>query len=396
MSLTERSQRDNALMLIAAYAMLAAVAGLAFARAPADGIRWTSLVLCALFALAMARMPGPDAPAWHGHLYLAVQACLATTLMIIHEDWTIFTLLFFILSGQAVLILSPRLGSVWIAGFAAISVIIGLFRWGWTGGLLAVLLYAAGYAFFGLFAYAFSRADAARRESEALLAELRKAHNQLQQYAARVEELAVVEERSRVAREMHDTLGHRLTVAAVQLEGAQRLCSREPERASQMVGTVRVQVSEALKELRATVATLRRPIEADLRLRDSLSRLVSHFEEATSLAVFQDLPEEMPLLPSTHRLALYRAAQEALSNVQHHAQAQRVWLLLTVQEGSITLLVGDDGQGPTLRATSPGFGLRGLRERAAQLQGDMHLEPRPGGGTQLTFRLPLAEEAVDE
>jgi signal transduction histidine kinase len=382
-------------MLIAAFAMLAAVTGLGFARAPSDWVRWTSLILSILFGLVMFRMPRPGSPEWHSHLYLAVQAGLVTALMIVHEDWTIYTLLFFILSGQAVLVLSPRLGSAWIAGFAVISAVVGLIRWGWTGALLAVLLYAAGYAFFGLFAYALNRAEAARSESQALLADLQEAHQQLQQYAARVEELAVVEERNRVAREMHDTLGHRLTVAAVQLEGAQRLCAMEPERAALMVGTVREQVSEALRELRATVATLRIPIEAELRLRDSLTRLVSHFEEATNLTVFQDLPEEMPPLSSTHRLALYRAAQEALSNVQNHAQAKHVWLLLTADESSVTLMVSDDGRGPTLTAPVRGFGLRGLRERAAQLQGDMHLEPRLGGGTQLTFRLPLAQETAD-
>jgi signal transduction histidine kinase len=191
---------------------------------------------------------------------------------------------------------------------------------------------------------------------------------------------------------MHDTLGHRLTVASVQLEGAQRLCPTDPERAASMVGTVREQVREALGELRSTVATLRTPIEADLQLRSSLRRLVTHFEEATDIAVHRLLPEVIPDLPSEQRLALYRATQEALTNIQRHAEASQVWLVLTVSDDAITLLVSDDGQGLTFSGKELGFGLQGMRERAAQLGGDLHLEPRRGGGAQLSFRLPLPQE----
>ena len=94
-------------------------------------------------------------------------------------------------------------------------------------------------------------------------------------------------------------------------------------------------------------------------------------------------------MTDTHRLALYRAAQEAMTNVQRHAGAVQVWLVLTAHEGSVTLLVGDDGRGVSLSGEQTGFGLRGLRERAAQLDGELHVEPRPGGGTQVSFRLPL-------
>ncbi len=256
-------------------------------------------------------------------------------------------------------------------------------------GLVALFLYGVMYAFAAAFANALVRANDARRESQALLVELQEAHEQLQEYALHAEEMAVVEERNRLAREMHDTIGHRLTVASVQLEGAQRLCSRDPERAAGIVGTVREQVREALGELRSTVATLRTPVEADLQLRSSLARLMADFEQATGLTVHQVLPEEIPDLPDAHRLALYRAAQEALTNVQKHADAQQVWLVLGKDDEAVTLLVGDDGQGLSLSNEQKGFGLRGLRERAEQLGGELHLEPRSGGGTQLSLRLPL-------
>jgi signal transduction histidine kinase len=261
--------------------------------------------------------------------------------------------------------------------------------------LIALFLYGVLYTFGAAFASALARADAARRESQSLLAELQEAHRQLQEYALRGEELAVVEERNRLAREMHDTLGHRLTVASVQLEGAQRLCSADPERAASMVGTVREQVREALSELRSTVATLRTPVEADLRLPSSLRRLAAYFEEVTSLTIHQVLPDEMPDLPGAHRLALFRAAQELLTNVQRHAEASQVWLVLSASDEAVKLLVSDDGRGLSVSAEQAGFGLRGLRERAAQLGGELHLEPRRGGGTQASFRVPLPGEESD-
>jgi signal transduction histidine kinase len=194
---------------------------------------------------------------------------------------------------------------------------------------------------------------------------------------------------------MHDTLGHRLTVAAVQLEAAQRLCPSDPERAAGMVGTVREQVSEALRELRATVATLRTPVEADLELGSALRRLAEQFERATGLEIHRVVPDALPSLPDPHRLALYRAAQEALTNVQRHAGAEQVWLVLSVSGADITLLVSDDGRGLRLSHGEAGFGLRGLRERAEQLGGAVHLSPRSGGGTQLSFSLPLSQESQD-
>jgi signal transduction histidine kinase len=99
--------------------------------------------------------------------------------------------------------------------------------------------------------------------------------------------------------------------------------------------------------------------------------------------------EELPDLPDTHRLAVYRAAQEALTNIQRHAEASQVWLVLAGDGGAVTLLVGDDGKGLSLSGDQAGFGLHGLRERAAQLGGEMHVEPRRGGGTQVSFRVPV-------
>ncbi len=392
--MTKASRWENIGFHLAGYGVLVTVAVVALLNAPSAGMRWLQAAILLTFGILQARVPDETKPVGHAHLYLGVQGTLVALLILLQPGWTMFPMLYFPLSVQAILLLSFIPGIFWIALYSAISVGSIALSQGWQAGLLALFAYGGGYLFFGSFAHALVRAEKARRESQELLAELQEAHGQLQEYARRVEELAVVQERNRLAREMHDTLGHRLTVAAVQLEGAQRLCAQDQERAAQMVSTVRDQVREALAELRSTVATLRTPIEADLQVRSSLQRLVGDFEQATGLTVHRVLPDSLPDLPAAHRLALYRAAQEALTNVQRHAQASQVWLVLNISPNDITLIVGDDGQGLTFEAGKTGVGLLGLRERAELLGGHLHLEPRRGGGAQFSFHLPLPKTEV--
>lgn len=379
---------------VTSYLAIGASAAVGFMLAPSATVRWIIGILLSVMAVLQLFVPNARSPKWQVHLYLGVQCIIPAALMFVLPGWTMFPILYFPLSVTAVLYLPTRIGSCWIVVFTLIT---GL-SFGITGvatdGLMALVIYGGVNAFFGAFANAMVRADNARRESQALLAELQEAHRQLQEYALRAEEMAVVQERNRLAREMHDTLGHRLTVASVQLEAAQRLCQQDQEKAASMVGTVREQVREALRELRGTVATLRTPIEVDLQLCSAILRLIGYFENATGLTVHRVLPAEIPDLPEPYRLALYRTAQEALTNTHKHAGARQVWLVLASSRSTVTLTIGDDGRGITRHAEQTGYGLQGLRERAVQLGGELHIEPRRGGGTELSLQLPLLPAAA--
>jgi signal transduction histidine kinase len=390
------TRRENIGFMVASYAVLVAAGVVAMKfEPPTDPIlRWIIIGLLVAIGLVQLRVPRRGSPPWRNYAYLALLGAMVAALMFIQPGWTMYPVLYIAPITVSILNLPLRQGATWIAAYTLLTSASFAVRISLTEGLIAVFLYGTLYAFIGAFAGALSRADTARRKSQSLLAELQAAHEQLQEYALRAEEMAVIEERNRLAREMHDTLGHRLTVASVQLEAAQRLCPTDSERAASLVGTVREQVREALGELRSTVATLRTPVEADLQLRSSLRRLMGHFESATGLTIHRILPEEMPALPDKHRLALYRAAQEALTNVQKHAGAKQVWLVLSVRDSVVTLLISDDGRGIS-NGEQAGFGLHGLRERVDLLGGEMHIEARPGGGTQLSFRLPLPGEDGD-
>lgn len=392
------TRTENRWFLITSYVILVAagVVGFRFDPPVTATERWAVVILLAAIAILQMLKPTGEGPVWRAHLYLAAYGSLVATLMFLQPGWTMYPVLFVSPITWGILVLPLRQGAYWIAAFTlatAASFTVGIDA---GEGLIALFLYGVLYTFMGAFASALARADAARRKSQSLLAELQQAHEQLREYALRVEELAVVEERNRLAREMHDTLGHRLTVASVQLEAARRLCPSDSERAANMIDTVREQVREALGELRSTVAALRAPIEADLHLRSALTRLADHFEKATGLKVHRVLPEEMPPLADSHRLAIFRAAQETLSNIQKHAEAGQVWLVLAVGGEAITLLVSDDGKGLSSNSERAGFGLQGLEERAGQLGGELNVEPRTGGGLQISFRLPLSREPDDD
>lgn len=383
------------LLYVTAHLSLAAVMVVELAIRPVAGDVGLLTSLLVAFGLLLTAKPYVQPRSWQLHLFLAVQTAIISGTLTLRTGSEMLPMLFCILAVIAALALPLRSTALWIIAFIIINTFHCSLAEKWHYNMLVSLPYAVGYIFCGTFAYSLARTAEAQQRSEQLLAELQVAHDHLQEYNARLEELVVSQERNRLAREMHDAIGHRLTVAAVQLEGAERLIPIEPAKAGRMVHTVHEQVVEALTELRRTVATLRTPLEADLSLPSALTRLATSFEEATGITVNRLLPDELPAVPDTHRLALQRAAQEALTNVQRHAQARQVWLELTIEPETISLLVKDDGRGFVVDDLNPhSFGLRGMQERAAHLHGAFHLNSTPGEGVQICFHLPLPETAV--
>jgi signal transduction histidine kinase len=381
---------------IVAYLTLAGVTAAGLWQLDRILLRWLALGLLVGFGLLHSRLPEQDgSPSPRSqrlaNLIIALQTGLVVVLIETTRAGFPFIFLFFILSVTVMLYNPLRPGLMWLGGFVLLTGWFFFEQEGLSGGLRAMAIYAGGYLFFGVVTNALTQARLTQRQNALLLGELRDKNRQLEEYAAQVETLAVVEERNRLAREMHDTIGHRLTTAAVQLEGAQRLVTREPERAAEMIGAGRQQVRDALQDLRRTVGRLREPVEVELSLPQALRRLATSFQEATGLAVHLELPENACEVTASQRLALYRTAQEGLTNIQRHAAAHQAWLHLECSPDRISMQVMDDGCGLPTGNRGAGFGLAGLRERAGQLDGAITLSDRPGGGTILAIQLPVQE-----
>jgi signal transduction histidine kinase len=224
-----------------------------------------------------------------------------------------------------------------------------------------------------------------------LLEQLKQANTALIEARQKEKDLAVAEERVRMARDLHDGLGHHLTALSIQLQAAEKLLMTNPDLAKEAVRNARGEVSASLKEVRQSVAVLREaPVDVD-NLPQTVMKLVEETGRLTGLnARFTQEGETANLSPAA-AMTIYRAAQEGLTNVHKHASAARhVLVSLIYNSGEVRLSVLDDGKGSDqeTNADKGGFGLAGLRERAHLLGGKIEHGQRREGGFQLEICLP--------
>lgn len=362
----------------------------AFADPPYAARRWLIVPVIVAFLMVHLTDIEKSRSTRIQHLKIGFMTLLACTLFWATDETFGAYLLFFVLSATVGFVFPTPIAYRWIILFGLISAIAPIFVWSvfWPALLLGAST-LGGYIFFCTVANAQRRAEDASAESGRLLAELQNAYRQLEEQARQTEKLAAAQERNRLAREVHDTLGHRLTVVAVQLEGAQRLAHADPGKVVTILSTVREQILQGLGELRSTVAALRAPLEEDLSLYHALTSLIAQFQEATGIDTKLQLQDNVPQLPASKRHAIYRAAQESLTNIQRHASARHAWVQLEQQNGDIVLQVKDDGNGLSTNGTTAGFGLKGLQERAEQVRGKLEIAERPGGGVWISFAVPV-------
>ena len=351
--------------------------------------RWVLLGLLMVYMLLIVAGLLPEITLLQIYLILGLHALIIIVGAGILSD---FNVLIPATCFLTVIKLSPPWDMRIVGLFLLLTMGIDIFFTGFVPGfrdgvVKVIILYA-----FSLFATSMLRSDESRKETQRLLKELEAAHQQLQEHANQVEELAISEERNRLSRELHDTLGHRLTVSIVQLEGVRRLISSHPDRAASKISAVSKQLDEGLSELRRTVAVLHSPKVIDLSMPRALKQLATDFERATKLQISVAVPDSLPPLPDAYRLAIYRIAQEGLTNVQRHAQATEASLTLDISADTLTFKVTDNGVGQPKEAEHQGFGLRSMRERAEQVGGNLKIHPNKDAGTILVLSLQIPNE----
>lgn len=234
-----------------------------------------------------------------------------------------------------------------------------------------------------------------RRERDGLIAELREAHEHLRFAAARDVELATLRERNRLARDMHDSLGHALVLIAIKIEAGQRLHAVDPRRAAAEWEDTKALVRSTMGELRRSLAGLRVPALDEQPFRRALSELVMDAGRSPGIDVTVMIPDEADALDRRVQEALYRVTQEALTNVARHARAEHAWVTLELCDHTAMLEIRDDGIGLSA-APRPGnghYGVTGMRERVEALRGTLTLGPAPERGTILHARVPLGKGA---
>jgi signal transduction histidine kinase len=344
-------------------------------------------ILFALFALSIYLFSASFKHFWKRLAILLFQIALVFGIVIVGEGADSLPILCFIVVPMAYLSFSfvqaSGLTLLCLSALFLASLMVAD-----VGEALALLLpYGGGFAFFAAVGTALVQQQKDRQRAEQLLAELEDAHQQLQTYAKRVEALAVAEERNRLAREIHDSLGHYLTAITMQLEAAGKLVAKEPERAAASIAKAKEMARESLAEVRRSVAALRASPVDTAALDDAIGELVQNLRDGGIAATFtaQGKSQSLPIQTKT---ALYRAAQEGLTNVRKHANASAVEVTLAYEPEQATLTVADNGTGRR-GGESTGFGLLGLRERVVLLGGSLEAGNDPEGGFRLYVVVPL-------
>lgn len=215
-----------------------------------------------------------------------------------------------------------------------------------------------------------------------LIAE-RKSRQRAELLAQEVETLATTLERTRIARDIHDSLGHTLTTLDVQLELAQKLRQRDVAQALQKLDTAKHLSSQCLSDVRRALQTMR---QSDFDLNQALRVLVEQVQQNQPLTIQVDI--NLPQLPLQTSHQLYCIVQEGLTNTQKHAHASRVILRGRSTSDTVTLELEDDGQGFAPHLPHSGFGMRGMQERVQMLGGKLKINSAPGQGTRLWVTVP--------
>jgi signal transduction histidine kinase len=203
--------------------------------------------------------------------------------------------------------------------------------------------------------------------------------------------LAAATERNRLARDIHDSLGHHLTAIAVQLEKASAFRERDQAASEQALVDARRSARYALEDVRQSVGALREG--GGFCLSRALADLVEGLPD-NGLAVELDIDGDESAFAGPSLMALYRAAQEGLTNVRKHAGADRVTMSVSLGEAGGFLRVADNGRGFQVdgaavpAAGGNGYGLAGMRERLELVGGALRVEAAPGRGTRLTVTVP--------
>ncbi|MEU8802063.1 sensor histidine kinase [Spirillospora sp. NPDC048819] len=200
-----------------------------------------------------------------------------------------------------------------------------------------------------------------------------------------------IEERLRIARELHDVLGHNISLINVQATAALHGLRREPERAEDALTAIKQASKDTLREMRATLGVLRQVDEAaPVTPPPGLARLdeLTDGIAAAGLTVRTEVEGEPRTLPAETDLAAYRIVQEALTNVARHSNATTAAVRISYAGSDVTVHVDDDGDTAAAGASQDGSGIRGMRDRAKALGGDFDAGPRPEGGFTVRARLP--------
>jgi len=338
------------------------------------------------------------------YIYLLVQTIIICTISLISPNVDYWTALFLPLVVQVMHNFPQRTGFLITGIFTVIMAILMLLGPGPEAGLPLIFLNGLAYFLFAAFIAINREAEAARREAEMARDEsekqqddLQSAYRQLQSYTAQAEELAVLQERNRLARELHDSVTQSLYSLTLFSHAARRMAEDVGnDRLERQIGQIGGTAVKALKEMRLLVYELQPPeLEKEGLIRALRQRLEA--VEGRSGVEARLVVDELGRLPPSVEQEIYRITNEALNNALKHAAAKSVTVYLRQLDDRVELEVVDDGIGFEFEVARDhgGMGLESIRQRAKQMNGEVTIRSAPGKGTSVKVAISLDQEQAE-
>lgn len=222
-------------------------------------------------------------------------------------------------------------------------------------------------------------------EINMLYHELQTANEQLTEYADMTERMAQTRERNRLAREIHDTLGHTLTGIAAGLDACMALIDVSPEKTKKQLELLSKASRDGLKDIRRSVNELRPDSLERLSLEVAIRKMVTDMSQVSDVQIYFDTDEKHLKFDEDEENAIYRVIQESITNAVRHGHAKKIWITLKRIDGEILLVIKDDGIG--CEEMKSGFGTKHIRERIEMLRGTVNFEGQHG--FTVTARIPI-------
>jgi signal transduction histidine kinase len=325
---------------------------------------------------------------WLKVFYFVIQIPIGGLIVYLGGGIGYNALVFLPLAGHSIVLLK----SYWLylvnlalsATFFSISMLLGT---NLDNVWPTLITFLAGQVFILVFTQMAVDELRSRKEVERLVHELQTANEQLRYYAVQAEELAITKERNRMAREIHDGLGHYLTTIYMQIMAGRAIAGSNPTKAEDLFLKAQNVAQEALADIRQSVAALRTSPEEAKPLVEQVRKVLDGCESLGLVGQLTVLGEVRTLPPAVH-LTLYRAVQEGINNTCKHAHAKHVQVCLDFSiNHQVGLVIEDDGQGAL--STSGGFGLIGLRERVHQLRGEIEFQTDIDKGFRIMIKVPV-------
>ena len=367
--------RIPVLLDIATYISIAAMSLLGISGFSSLNLQLITLGLCLLFGLLHRFYFKTDTFRRNPNVYFAIQTFILTLVLSLGSSSTdAFNFLFIILAIHTAHVLPGKNTAIWITIYYVIVGTIVLITRG-TGGVYATLFYLVTYILCGFFGAVLQQAEKARDRNQQLVDELQTTHQKLQ-------ELAVLEERNRLARDLHDSVKQQVFAISMQLSAA-RTSMSQSDKAYEPVRQAERLAQQAGAELSTLIRELRPPGLERKTLSTAIQEHVDEWSRQNKIEAEVHLDKNVSVDLQVE-LALFRVLQEALANVIRHSRASKVAVSLTSENDAVKLEIEDNGIGFDAAEIVKGVGLDSMQERLAAMSGALEVSSQEAKGTHIT------------